>query len=137
MQQHTPDTAARGPGLNGVHSDVRRRLDADTHAGSSSIPLVDSGEAMAATGVGCFVWMPETGHFALDSCGLAVFDLKPEEYDGMATSLGLRIPAEEVDRLMLLVADVKAGRRDAYSSYFRIRRRDGGSRWAHTQGRLI
>ena len=98
---------------------------------------VSSTEAMAATGVGCFVWEPATGRFVLDPCGLAVFDLRPDEYDGRAVGLGRRIPPDEIDRLLLLVSDIKAGRRDSYSSYFRIRRRDGSQRWTHTQGQLI
>ncbi|MEY9962839.1 hypothetical protein ABIA33_000865 [Streptacidiphilus sp. MAP12-16] len=98
---------------------------------------VDASEAMAATRVGCFVWEPDSGRFLLDACGLAVFDLRADEYDGLAASLGQRIPQDEVDRLIGLVADIRAGRSDTYSSYFRIRCRDGSLRWTHTQGKVI
>ncbi len=102
-----------------------------------SAPHLDAAEAMAATGIGCFEWDPETGRFTLDSTGLAVFDLLPEEYDGMAVGLGRRIPVEEVLRLVKLVESIKAGLSDSYSSYFRIRRRDGSMRWTHTQGQVL
>lgn len=98
---------------------------------------VDAVEAMTATKVGCFVWEPSTDRFTLDSCGLAVFDLTAEEFDGRAPDLVQRIPEDEVDRLIRLVADIQAGRRDSYSSYFRIQCRDGSRRWTHTQGQLI
>lgn len=100
-------------------------------------PHVDPLEAMAATGVGCFEWDPATGRFTLDAPGLAVFDLRPDEYDGMAAGLSRRLPVEEVIRLFKLVEDIRAGRSDSYSSYFRIRRRDGSMRWTHTQGQVI
>ncbi|MDH6133226.1 hypothetical protein P3T37_002621 [Kitasatospora sp. MAA4] len=98
---------------------------------------VDASEAMAATGIGCFEWVPATGRFTLDAVGLRVFDLRPEEYDGTADDLAQRIPPEEETRLFALVEDIVAGRSDAYSSYFRIRRRDGSLRWTHTQGQVV
>ncbi|MGF1431509.1 SpoIIE family protein phosphatase [Kitasatospora sp. LaBMicrA B282] len=100
-------------------------------------PHVDPVEAMTATGLGCFEWDPATGRFTLDECGLAVFDLHPDEYDGMAAGLSRRIPVDEVIRLFKLVEDIRAGRSDSYSSYFRIRRRDGSMRWTHTQGQVV
>ncbi|MCX4750814.1 SpoIIE family protein phosphatase [Kitasatospora sp. NBC_01287] len=100
-------------------------------------PHVDPVEAMAATGIGCFEWDPATERFTLDPVGLAVFDLRPDEYDGMAAGLTRRIPVEEVIRLFKLVEDIRAGRSDSYSSYFRIRRRDGSMRWTHTQGQVV
>lgn len=99
--------------------------------------LVSAIEAMTATRVGCFVWDPADHRFLLDACGLAVFDLTEAEYDGDAGSLAQRIPEDEVDRLLQLVADIRAGLCDSYSSYFRIHCRDGSRRWTHTQGRLI
>lgn len=100
-------------------------------------PHLDPVEAMAATGVGCFEWDPATGRFTLDGPGLAVFDLGPDEYDGKAAGLSRRIPVDEVLRLFKLVEDIRAGRSDSYSSYFRIRRRDGSMRWTHTQGQAV
>ncbi|GAA1257887.1 SpoIIE family protein phosphatase [Kitasatospora nipponensis] len=100
-------------------------------------PHLDRLEAMSANGFGCFEWDPATGRFTLDACGLEVFDLRPDEYDGMAHSLSPRIPADEVARLLDLVEDIAAGRGDSYSSYFRVRRRDGSIRWTHTQGQVL
>lgn len=100
-------------------------------------PHVDPVEAIAATGLGCFEWDPATGRFTLDEGGLAVFDLRPEEYGGMVAYLSRRIPVDEVLRLAILVQDIRAGHTDSYSSYFRIRHRDGSVHWAHTQGRAI
>ncbi|MFF7633379.1 SpoIIE family protein phosphatase [Kitasatospora sp. NPDC008050] len=100
-------------------------------------PHVDPVEAIAATGLGCFEWDPATGRFTLDEGGLAVFDLRPEEYSGMVAGLSRRIPVEEVLRLVTLVQEIRTGRTDSYSSYFRIRHRDGSVHWAHTQGQAI
>ncbi|MDH6108985.1 serine phosphatase RsbU (regulator of sigma subunit) [Kitasatospora sp. MAP12-15] len=100
-------------------------------------PHVDPLEAMAATGIGCFEWDPATGRFTLDAGGLAVFDLRPSEYDGTAADLAQRIPVEYETQLFSLVEDIIAGRSDSYSSYFKIQRRDGTLRWTHTQGQVV
>ncbi|MFI9274569.1 SpoIIE family protein phosphatase [Kitasatospora sp. NPDC052896] len=101
------------------------------------VPHVDPVEALTVTGTGCFEWDPGTGRFTLDATGLEVLDLTEDEFDGHAEGLSLRIPQEEVARLTRLVEDIRAGRGESYSSYFRIRRRDGSMRWTHTQGRLV
>ncbi|GAA1990259.1 SpoIIE family protein phosphatase [Kitasatospora viridis] len=100
-------------------------------------PGLDRLEAITLNRIGCFEWDPTTGRYTLDATGLAVFDLRPEEYDGMAAGLHLRMPVEEVIRLHRMVDDIKSGRSDSYSSYFRIRLRDGATRWTHTQGQAI
>ncbi|WP_051969803.1 SpoIIE family protein phosphatase [Kitasatospora azatica] len=100
-------------------------------------PHLDQLEALAANQVGCFEWDTATGRFTLDESGLAVFDLRPDEYDGMAAGLSRRIPVEELIRLHKLVEEIRAGRSDSYSSYFRIRCRDGSMRWTHTQGQAV
>jgi serine phosphatase RsbU (regulator of sigma subunit) len=99
-------------------------------------PHLDQAEALAANGLGCFEWDTVTGRFTLDRNGLAVFDLEPEEYEGFAAGLNRRIPVEEQIRLHKLVEAIKAGRAESYSSYFRIKLRDGTMRWTHCQGQL-
>ncbi|MFE0465317.1 SpoIIE family protein phosphatase, partial [Kitasatospora sp. NPDC058965] len=100
-------------------------------------PHLDPAEALAANGLGCFEWDTVTGRFTLDASGMAVFDTDAAEYQGTAAGLNPRIPVEEQIRLHRLVEAIKAGRSEGYSSYFRIRLRDGTVRWTYCQGQLV
>ncbi|TQF06569.1 PAS domain-containing protein [Kitasatospora acidiphila] len=93
--------------------------------------------AITANRIGCFEWVPADGRFTLDDTGLAVFDLRPEEYEGTIASLNQRMPVEEVMRMHRLLEDIRAGRSESYSSYVRIRLRDGATRWTYVQGQAV
>lgn len=93
--------------------------------------------AITANRIGCFEWDPAGGRFTLDDTGLAVFDLRPEEYEGTTASLNQRMPVEEVMRMHRLLEDIRAGRSESCSSYVRIRLRDGATRWTHVQGQAV
>ncbi|MCC9310625.1 SpoIIE family protein phosphatase [Kitasatospora sp. RB6PN24] len=98
---------------------------------------LDRLQAITANRIGCFEWDPAGGRFTLDETGLAVFDLRPEEYEGTTAGLNQRMPVEEVMRLHRLLEDIRAGRSESYSSYVRIRLRDGATRWTHMQGQAV
>ncbi|WOX26536.1 SpoIIE family protein phosphatase [Streptomyces solicathayae] len=88
----------------------------------------------AAFRMGSFDWDLDTGSMTMDDSALAVFDLRPDEYDDNPVTLGVRVPSDEGRRLDTLVSyALKNGSAD-YGAYFRIRRRDGSLRWTHTQG---
>lgn len=97
---------------------------------------VSAASALALTRMGSFDWDLDTGRMSLDDPALAVFDLRPDEYDTRPESLAVRLPPDEGRRLDELVARaIKSGQR-TYGAYFRIRRRDGTLRWTHTQGTI-
>ncbi|MCT4357559.1 SpoIIE family protein phosphatase [Streptomyces sp. Je 1-79] len=100
-------------------------------------PLLEPGEALAATGVGCFAWDPAAGRIALDSVGRAAFGLLPAEFTGLASDLRPRIHGADWALLSGLSADLLAGRRDAYSAYFRVVLHDGRCRWTHSRGSVV
>ena len=88
----------------------------------------------AAFRMGSFDWDLDAGTLSMDDSALAVFDLRPDEFDGDPVSLAARVPSDEGRRLDTLVSyALKNGSAD-YGAYFRIRRRDGTTRWTHTQG---
>ncbi|MFI6638420.1 SpoIIE family protein phosphatase [Streptomyces sp. NPDC050504] len=86
---------------------------------------------------GTFDWDLDAGLMHLDAPGLAVFDLRPDEYDGRPESLASRVPRDEATRLDALVSVALKNGRRTYGVYFRIRRANGSLRWAHTQGRIV
>ncbi|MFG2328160.1 SpoIIE family protein phosphatase [Streptomyces sp. NPDC048604] len=88
----------------------------------------------AAFRMGSFDWDLDAGTMLMDDSALAVFDLRPDEYDGHPESLGVRVPSDESRRLDALVSYALKNGNDDYGAYFRIRRRDGALRWTHTQG---
>ncbi|AKJ09197.1 protein phosphatase [Streptomyces incarnatus] len=89
---------------------------------------------LALNRMGSFDWDLDTGLFHMDAQAHAVFDLLPGEYDGHPESLSARVPQPEAARLDALVAQAIKDGSENYGGYFRIRCRDGTSRWTHTQG---
>ncbi|MBD0708207.1 protein phosphatase [Streptomyces sp. CBMA291] len=93
---------------------------------------------MAAYGsafrMGGFDWDLVAGTMDMDDAALDVFDLDRTEYDGRPESLGPRVQPDEARRLDTLVAQALKEGSEQYGAYFRIRRRDGGQQWTHTQG---
>ncbi|WP_424210874.1 SpoIIE family protein phosphatase [Streptomyces sp. BI20] len=87
--------------------------------------------------MGSFDWDLLSGRMHMDAAGLAVFDARPEEYDGRPESLAARLPTAEAGRLDALVAEALRGAGGEYGAYFRIRCRDETLRWTHTQGRVL
>lgn len=92
---------------------------------------------LALNGMGGFDWDLDSGRMHLDPAALEVFDLLPDEYDGRRATLSCRIPASESARLDALVAQALEDGSPSYGAYFRVRLRDGSSRWTHTQGAVL
>ncbi|UGY94263.1 SpoIIE family protein phosphatase [Streptomyces gobiensis] len=86
--------------------------------------------------MGSFDWDLDSGLMHLDEPALAVFDLRPDEYDSDPGTLRCRVPSTEGARLDGLVAQAMKDGKTSYGAYFRIRRRDGTLRWTHTQGHI-
>lgn len=107
--------------------------------GASALSLPDDWPAhpdpiLALNRMGSFDWDLDNGVFHMDAQAHEVFDLRPDEYDGNPTSLGIRVPRAEAHRLDALVAQAMKDGSENYGAYFRLRRRDGTLRWTHTQG---
>ncbi|MEU1296041.1 SpoIIE family protein phosphatase [Streptomyces sp. NPDC005840] len=107
--------------------------------GASGLSLPDDWPAhpdpiLALNRMGSFDWDLAAGLFHMDAQALEVFDLHPDEYDGRAESLAVRVPPTEGHRLDALVAQAIKDGSENYGVYFRIRCRDGTPRWTHTQG---
>ncbi|MFI6938135.1 SpoIIE family protein phosphatase [Streptomyces sp. NPDC050418] len=83
---------------------------------------------------GSFDWNLVSGEMHMDAAAHAVFDLRPDEYDGRPETLGPRVPPLEARRLDSLVSEALKNGSSTYGIYFRLRRRDGSLRWTHTQG---
>ncbi|MFF8898030.1 SpoIIE family protein phosphatase [Streptomyces lydicus] len=91
---------------------------------------------LALNGMGGFDWDLDSGLMHMDPPALEVFDLPPSEYDDRPETLNTRVPAHEASRLDALVARALKDGSDSYGAYFRVRLRDGGLRWTHTQGNI-
>ncbi|CAL9354418.1 hypothetical protein SUDANB145_00533 [Streptomyces sp. enrichment culture] len=107
--------------------------------GASELSLPDDWPAhpdpiLALNRMGSFDWDLASGLFHMDARAHEVFDLRPEEYDGRAESLSVRVPRPESTRLDALVAQAIKDGSENYGTYFRLRLRDGRLRWTHTQG---
>ncbi|MER6850990.1 SpoIIE family protein phosphatase [Streptomyces flaveolus] len=107
--------------------------------GASALSLPDDWPAhpdpiLALNRMGSFDWDLDSGLFHMDAQAHEVFDLRPDEYDGRPESLSVRVPTAEGHRLDALVAQAMKDGSENYGAYFRMRRRDGTLRWAHTQG---
>ncbi|MFF4172384.1 SpoIIE family protein phosphatase [Streptomyces sp. NPDC001744] len=87
--------------------------------------------------MGGFDWDLTAGTMVMDDAALAVFDMDREEYDGHPESLAPRVLPDEGARLDALVTQALKDGSDQYGAYFRIRRRDGGHQWTHTQGIVL
>jgi serine phosphatase RsbU (regulator of sigma subunit) len=105
--------------LNALEADLRAELPA----------------ALASNGMGGFLWDLIAGRLFLDPGALAVFDLEPGGFDGRLATLHRHMLPEEQPRLRELAADAFANA-ESYDAYFRVRRSDGGIRWAHTQASI-
>ena len=122
--------------------DPRTRFSAASRANSFA-PASPSGaptaadHRMALNGQGSFDWDLDAGTYLLDEVGLAVFDLRADEFDGRPTSLAARVPPDDSRRLDATVALALQAGRLTFASYFRVICRDGTPRWAHTQGRIL
>ncbi|MEV4970790.1 SpoIIE family protein phosphatase [Streptomyces scopuliridis] len=86
--------------------------------------------------MGTFDWHLDSGLLHLDAPALAVFDLRPDEYDGRLSSLETRVSPSEGDRLNEVVERALRNGNVTYGAYLRVRRRDGSLRWTHTQGAI-
>lgn len=107
--------------------------------GATAQPLPDDWPAnpdpiLAMNRMGSFDWDLGSGLMHMDAQALAVFDLSPDRYDGLATTASAQMPPGERDRMATLVKEAVSAGRETYASYFRLRRRDGHLRWTHTQG---
>ncbi|MEU2286274.1 SpoIIE family protein phosphatase [Streptomyces sp. NPDC013178] len=110
---------------------------ADRGASTLSVPAdwpAHPDPILALNRMGSFDWDLDAGLFHMDARAHEIFDLRPEEYDGRPESLSPRIPDAEAVRLDTLVARAIKDGSENYGAYFRLRRRDGGLRWTHTQG---
>ncbi|MFI8348236.1 SpoIIE family protein phosphatase [Streptomyces sp. NPDC085596] len=113
---------------------------ADRGASALSLPEnrpADPDTILALNHVGSFDWDLDAGLFHMDARAHEIFDLLPEEYDGKATSLALRVPPPDAARLDEAVARAIKDGSETYGAYFRVRRRDGTTRWAHSQGAIL
>ncbi|MFJ6574801.1 SpoIIE family protein phosphatase [Streptomyces sp. NPDC091368] len=99
--------------------------------GSATRILADYGSAFR---MGGFDWDLVAGTMTMDAAALEVFGLRPDEYDGRPESLAPRVLPDEGTLLDTLVAQALKDGSEQYGAYFRIRRRDGGLQWTHTQG---
>ncbi|MFF8293326.1 SpoIIE family protein phosphatase [Streptomyces sp. NPDC016309] len=91
-------------------------------------------QSLALNRMGSFDWDLDTGLMHMDGTALAVFQVDATEYDGRPESLAPRVPPSESVRLDGMVAQALKSGGTHYGTYFRIRTRDGGLRWTHTQG---
>ncbi|MFG2357250.1 SpoIIE family protein phosphatase [Streptomyces sp. NPDC048521] len=110
---------------------------ADRGARALSLPedwLAHPDPILALNRMGSFDWDLDSGQFHMDAQACEVFDVLPEEYDGRPESLAVRVPPPEAARLDAVVARAIKDGSENYGTYFRIRCRDGTSRWTHTQG---
>ncbi|MET8684632.1 SpoIIE family protein phosphatase [Streptomyces sp. NPDC004732] len=98
---------------------------------------VDVEQCLLRTGVGGFDWDLKTGELGLDAGSLAVLDLRPDEFNGLVTSLQGRIPPEEAVRINYAVTEAVASGDDMYGVYFRARHRDGSIHLGHARGHIV
>ncbi|MFD7105083.1 SpoIIE family protein phosphatase [Streptomyces celluloflavus] len=91
---------------------------------------------LALNGMGGFDWDLDSGLMHLDPPALELFDMAPAEYDDRPATLGGRLPPHEAARLATVVTRALKDGSDSYGAYFRVRRRDGATRWTHCQGSI-
>ncbi|MFJ8001786.1 SpoIIE family protein phosphatase [Streptomyces sp. NPDC096310] len=114
---------------------------ADRGTPPAAVPLPDDWPArparsLALNRMGSFDWDLDSGLLHLDPAALAVLDLLPGEYGGDPATLLRRIPHADAARLKSLAARALKAGTARHSAYFRVRLRDGSSRWAHAQAHL-
>ncbi|WP_329140278.1 SpoIIE family protein phosphatase [Streptomyces sp. NBC_00670] len=91
---------------------------------------------LALNRMGSFDWDLDTGLTQMDAQALALFDLRPDEFDDHVETLATRLHPPDIPRLDEVVGRALKEGGENYGAYFRIRRRDGSLRWTHTQGYL-
>jgi len=94
-------------------------------------------DRLALNGMGSFDWNLDTGVYHLDEIGLDVFDLHADEFDGRPTTLAARVVPDDSARLDAAISLALQAGHLTFAAYFRVIRRDGTPRWAHTQGRIL
>ncbi|MFC9245599.1 SpoIIE family protein phosphatase [Streptomyces sp. NPDC057136] len=100
-------------------------------------PDIGAEKRLALNRMGTFDWDLERSTLVFDEGGLAVFDLRPDEFDGMADSLARRVPPEECARLTTALRKALDAGQSSYGGYFQIRRRDGLRQWTHVRGHIV
>ncbi|GAA3491020.1 SpoIIE family protein phosphatase [Streptomyces cremeus] len=124
--RRTDPPAERGPG--------GRSGPAPTGDEPRSDRPVPVGAALALNHMGIFDWDLDQSHLDLDDSALAVFDLRPGEFDGTPSALFATVAAGESERMDAVVSQALKSGAPSYGAYFRVRLRDGSLRWGHTQG---
>ncbi|MCF3964965.1 SpoIIE family protein phosphatase [Streptomyces fuscigenes] len=93
--------------------------------------------AMARSGMGAFLWDVRTGRVYMHPGALAVFGLKPDEFDGQVSTLARRVIPREMAELRKAVQS-EGFERTGLSFHFRACCRPRGqTRWAHAQVQVI
>ncbi|MFF9900121.1 MULTISPECIES: SpoIIE family protein phosphatase [Streptomyces] len=120
-------------GTEGVEAAMRRCCGGSASAAGCCF-LATYGPGL---GMGSFDWDLETRVLLMDDEALALFDLRPEEFDNRPESLAPRVLPVETHRIDSQVSHALKDGSVAYGTYFRVRRRDGTLRWTHTQGHIL
>ena len=89
---------------------------------------------LALNRMGTFDWDLPSGLLHMDEPGLALYDLRPDEYDDRPDKFADRFPPGELARLEGVVSRAVEDGRSSYGAYFRVRHRDESLHWIHTQG---
>ncbi|MFC8826466.1 SpoIIE family protein phosphatase [Streptomyces sp. NPDC057137] len=100
-------------------------------------PAIGADKRLALNRMGSFDWDLMRRTLDLDAAGLAVFDLRPGEYDGYPESLSERVPPEEGLRLDATVDRAIRTGRTSYGAYFQVTRRNGIRQWTHVRARIL
>lgn len=100
-------------------------------------PAIGADRRLALNRMGSFDWDLMRRTLDLDTAGLAVFDLRPGEYDGDPESLRPRVPPEEGTRLDATVDRAIRTGRTSYGAYFQVTRRNGIRQWTHVRARIL
>lgn len=100
-------------------------------------PAIGADKRLALNRMGSFDWDLLKRTLDLDAAGLAVFDLRPGEYDGDPESLSHRVPPEEGIRLDATVDRAIRSGRTSYGAYFQVTRRNGIRQWTHVRARIL
>ncbi|GGK29179.1 hypothetical protein GCM10011583_71360 [Streptomyces camponoticapitis] len=85
--------------------------------------------------MGSFDWEPRSGTLQVDDAGLALFALRPEDYDGRLGSLLPRV--EDRERLHAAWEEHIKADRTSFSIHFLITWHEGEPRWVHMGGRIL
>jgi serine phosphatase RsbU (regulator of sigma subunit) len=91
--------------------------------------------ALALNGMGGFLFDLASDLVFLDSGALAVFGLRPDEFDGRTSALHARIASEDLAGLLQRRSDAAEGSA-GFGAYFRICGSDDAVRWAHVQAAI-